>query len=122
MHAPRVSHPQEPGLFARSPNLERYRVGVGGLTLIDLQPGDSLQVIDLEGRQPCELLALDSKGRSTLSDWALQGAPDCAFIPAQLARATPQARRIQQALSRRGINPQRLPHAASLWDEDSQKQ
>ena len=50
MNAPRVSHPREPGLFARAPNLERYRVAVGGVTLVDLQPGDGLQVIDLEAR------------------------------------------------------------------------
>ena len=60
MNAPRVSRPREPGLFARAPALERYRVAAGGLTLVALQPGDSLQVIDLEGRQPCELLAVDT--------------------------------------------------------------
>ncbi len=31
MNAPRVSHPREPGLFARAPALERYRVAAGGL-------------------------------------------------------------------------------------------
>ncbi|MDY7065880.1 hypothetical protein PsexTeo8_23320 [Pseudomonas extremaustralis] len=52
MNAPRVSHPREPGLFARAPNLERYRVAAGGVTLVDLQPGDGLQVIDLEAGRP----------------------------------------------------------------------
>ncbi|NWE42742.1 DUF1989 domain-containing protein [Pseudomonas yamanorum] len=108
MNAPRVSHPREPGLFARAPHLERYRVAAGGVTLVDLQPGDRLQVIDIEGRQTCALLALDADGRSALASWALHGTTAC--------RVT---RRIDQALNRRGIDPQRLPLAASLWDDDS---
>ncbi|NVZ85357.1 DUF1989 domain-containing protein [Pseudomonas yamanorum] len=108
MNAPRVSHPREPGLFARAPHLERYRVAAGGVTLVDLQPGDRLQVIDIEGRQTCELLALDADGRSALASWALHGTTAC--------RVT---RRIDQALNRRGIDPQQLPLAASLWDDDS---
>ncbi|MGF6708650.1 DUF1989 domain-containing protein [Pseudomonas frederiksbergensis] len=119
MNAPRVSRPREPGLFARAPALERYRVAAGGLTLVALQPGDSLQVIDLEGRQPCELLAMDTLGRSALAAWALSGSTACGFIGSRLAEPTLQSRRIGQALTRRAIDPQHLPSAASLWDEDS---
>ena len=108
MNAPRVSHPREPGLFARAPNLERYRVAAGGVTLVDLQPGDGLQVIDVEGRQTCALLALDAGGRSALASWGLN---------ASTAFRVPG--RIGQALQRRGIDAQALPLAASLWDADS---
>ncbi|WP_150293597.1 DUF1989 domain-containing protein [Pseudomonas extremaustralis] len=108
MNAPRVSHPREPGLFARAPNLERYRVAAGGVTLVDLQPGDGLHVIDVEGRQPCALLALDAGGRSTLASWGLRGSTACS-VPG----------RIGLALQRRGIDAQALPLAASLWDADS---
>ncbi|MFL9676181.1 DUF1989 domain-containing protein [Pseudomonas marginalis] len=108
MNAPRVSHPREPGLFARAPNLERYRVAAGGVTLVDLQPGDGLHVIDVEGRQTCALLALDAGGRSALASWGLSGSTACS-VPG----------RIGQALQRRGIDAQALPLAASLWDADS---
>ncbi len=108
MNAPRVSHPREPGLFARAPNLERYRVAAGGVTLVDLQPGDSLHVIDVEGRQTCSLLALDAGGRSALASWGLNASTACR-VPG----------RIGQALQRRGIDAQALPLAASLWDADS---
>ncbi|VVN29276.1 Aminomethyltransferase [Pseudomonas fluorescens] len=108
MNAPRVSHPREPGLFARAPNLERYRVAAGGVTLVDLQPGDGLHVIDVEGRQTCALLALDVGGRSALASWGLSGSTACS-VPG----------RIGQALQRRGIDAQALPLAASLWDADT---
>lgn len=108
MNAPRISRPREPGLFARAPNLERYRVAAGGVTLVDLQPGDGLQVIDVEGRQACTLLALDAGGRSALASWGLHASIACS-VPA----------RIGQVLDRRGIEAQQLPRAASLWDDDS---
>lgn len=108
MNAPRISHPREPGLFARAPNLERYRVAAGGVTLVDLQPGDGLHVIDVEGRQTCALLALDAGGRSALASWGLRGSTACS-VPG----------RIGLALQRRGIDAQALPLAASLWDADS---
>ena len=108
MNAPRISRPREPGLFARAPNLERYRVAAGGVTLVDLQPGDGLQVIDIDGRQACTLLALDAGGRSALASWGLHASIACS-VPA----------RIGQVLDRRGIEAQQLPRAASLWDDDS---
>ncbi len=108
MNAPRISRPREPGLFARAPNLERYRVAAGGVTLVDLQPGDGLQVIDVEGRQACTLLALDAGGRSALASWGLHASIACS-VPA----------RIGQVLDRRGIEAQQLPRAASLWDDAS---
>ncbi|CAI8865088.1 DUF1989 domain-containing protein [Pseudomonas serbica] len=119
MQAPRFSRPREPGLYARAPDLERYRVAAGGLTLVALQPGDSLQVIDLEGQQPCELLALTANGRSALPDWVLSGSPSCRFIASRLVDGSAQARRVRQALVQRGVDPRQLPAAASLWDDDS---
>ena len=119
MSAPRVSHPWEPGLFARAPAIERYRVAGGGLTLIALEPGDTLQVIDIEGLQPCELLAFDRLGRTTLAALGLVATWGCRFIATQLAEPSLQTRRIVQALGKRGVDQHRLTESASLWDEDS---
>lgn len=119
MHAPRVSQPKEPGLFARAAAQERYRVAAGGLTLVALQPGDRLQLIDLEGCQPCELLVLDASGRSALGAWGLSSGAGHDFIATRLAEPTLQARRIRQALARRGIDAQPPFDAATLWDEHS---
>ncbi|MFK3795697.1 DUF1989 domain-containing protein [Pseudomonas sp. NPDC088444] len=116
MNAPRISSPREPGLFARTPALERYRLGAGGLTLLALEAGDRLQVIDLEGWQPCELLVVDTQGRSALADWSLSPASQAAFIPRQLAAGGVQARRIAQALEKRGLDGRALPTPASLWE------
>ncbi|MGA8133654.1 aminomethyltransferase family protein [Pseudomonas sp. MWU12-2345] len=119
MNAPRVSHPREPGLFARAPAQERYRVAAGGVSLVALEPGDTLQVIDVEGLQSCELLALAANGHSALAQWALAATPGGEFIAGQLAEPSLHSRRILQALHKRGIDLRSLPRAASLWGDDS---
>ncbi|WP_313466337.1 hypothetical protein, partial [Pseudomonas nitroreducens] len=67
-------------LFARAPALERHRVAPGGLTVISLEAGDRLQVIDLEGDQPAELLAFAAGGRPALAELGLSPSPGAAFI------------------------------------------
>ncbi|NWB83539.1 DUF1989 domain-containing protein [Pseudomonas gingeri] len=119
MNAPRVSHPREPGLFARAPAQERYRVAAGGVGLVALEPGDTLQVIDVEGLQSCELLALAANGHSALAQWALAATPGGEFIAGQLAEPSLHSRRILQALHKRGIDLHSLPRAASLWGDDN---
>ncbi len=51
-----------PGLLPREPGLERYRVAGGAAIALELRRDDSMTVIDLEGRQACELLAFSSRG------------------------------------------------------------
>jgi len=119
MNAPSISHPWEPGLFARTPAMERYRVAGGGLTLIVLETGDSLQVIDVEGLQTCELLAFNALGHSALAALGLIAAPECTFIAGQMAESSIQTRRIVQALNTRGVDARQLATAAELWDEGS---
>lgn len=119
MNAPIVSRPREPGLYARNTTLERYRVAGGGMTLVQLQPGDTLQVIDVEGLQGCEVLAVDLAGRSMLAHWALAAMPGGRFIGERLHDGSLQSRRLCRALERRGVTPGSLPPAATLWGSDS---
>ena len=53
-----------PGLLMLGPGVERYRVTGGGATVLALDAGDELEIVDPEGRQPCELVAFDTAGRS----------------------------------------------------------
>ena len=51
-----------PGLVAREPGLESYRVRPGGVTAIRVEPGDRLTVIDPQGRQTAELSVISEGG------------------------------------------------------------
>ncbi|MDY0882201.1 DUF1989 domain-containing protein [Dongia soli] len=48
---------REPGLPRFAPGVEHYRVLGGGAVILHLFAGDRVEVIDREGRQPCEVAA-----------------------------------------------------------------
>ena len=57
-----------------SGDCETYQILGGEAVSIDLQSGDSVEVIDVEGDQQCSLLAFDSKGSPAMDvlDWSGQ--------------------------------------------------
>ncbi|MFO1122551.1 MAG: DUF1989 domain-containing protein [Hyphomicrobiales bacterium] len=62
--APRPSVILRPGLRSMSPGTERYLVRGGGSVSLRVLPGDRISVKDLEGLQPCEIVATGSDGRA----------------------------------------------------------
>ncbi len=52
-----------PGIRTLPLGQERYLVAGAGALVLRLAAGDRLRVIDLEGRQPCEILAFRSDGK-----------------------------------------------------------
>ena len=52
-----------PGSLKLPADTERYPVNANGMIVIDLNPGDLLEIIDPEGRQQCELAIFDKKGQ-----------------------------------------------------------
>ena len=53
----------EPGMPALAPGVERYTVKGGGAAVVALEPGDRLEITDVEGRQTGELLVFSPDGR-----------------------------------------------------------
>lgn len=98
---PRVSSPAEPALYARNQTRQRYRVAPGAILTLQLGAGDQLQVIDTEGCQPAELMALDSEGNPALAALALESDPKGEFIAQQRHY------------------PVDFPDAARLWSGDT---
>lgn len=115
MNPPVTSRPLEPALFARAPDRERHRVAPGGLTVVALQAGDRLQVIDLEGDQPAQLLAFAEDGREALAALGLHASSGADAIARLLHDGSREARHVASGLARQRIDCRRLPDAASLW-------
>ena len=94
-----------PGLPALDPGVERYVVRGGGVVGVELAPDDRVELVDLDGPQPCELVffARDD-GRDALA--ALGAAP--AGPPAGLRRLLSGegegAARVLAGLRRRGLD------------------
>ena len=53
-----------PGFSLLDAGVERYRISAGGVTVVALESGDRLEILDPEGGQPCEVLAFTPDGSS----------------------------------------------------------
>ena len=58
---------RNPGLRTLPPGVERYFVRGGGLSILEVLPEDKIEIINDEGRQSCEIIVFNSKGKSDLS-------------------------------------------------------
>jgi len=74
-----------PGLMMLGPGVERYRVTGGGATVLALDAGDELEIVDPEGCQPCELVAFDTGGQSDPGLLEVTNGGAAAFAPADPA-------------------------------------
>ena len=112
-----------PGLMMLGPGVERYRVTGGGATVVALDAGDELEIVDPEGRQRCELVAFDASGRSDPGLLGSTGAGgngrsiESASGPAALGILSADlqdARRVRAGLERAGIDLTSLRAATPL--------
>ena len=106
-----------PGLPVLAPNVERHPIPGGGTRTLTLDAGDELTVIDREGRQPCELVVFDREGRSDPALLGASGAGVPTGIRAALERGVPSARRVREALARRGLDLGRATAVRLFGDE-----
>ena len=60
-------HIKNPGLRTLPPGVERYYVRGGGLSVIEVLPEDKIEIVNDEGKQTCEIIVFNSKGKSDLS-------------------------------------------------------
>ncbi len=58
---------KDPGLRLLPPGVERYTVNGGGLSVIEVLPEDKIEIVNDEGKQTCEIVVFNSKGKSDLS-------------------------------------------------------
>ena len=58
---------KNPGLRVLPPGVERYYVRGGGLSVIEVLPEDKIEIVNDEGKQTCEIIVFNSKGKSDLS-------------------------------------------------------
>ena len=109
-----------PGLMLLGPGVERYRVTGGGATVLALDAGDELEIVDPEGCQPCELVAFTANGQSdpsllevTDGSAHASGRPDPAAVGILSAPLT-DARRVRAGLERVGVDMSTVQAATPL--------
>ncbi|MEZ5828132.1 MAG: DUF1989 domain-containing protein [Hyphomicrobiales bacterium] len=83
---------------------ERYTVSGGGAIAVPVEAGDRLRLVDLEGMQRCEVVAVDAAG---LIDAGMLGARadgDASGLKQILSADNESARLVRAGLARRGID------------------
>ena len=63
---------KNPGLRTLPPGVERYFVPGGGISVIEINSEDKIEIINDEGKQICEVTVFNSKGKSDLSILSLK--------------------------------------------------
>ncbi len=108
----------EPGLRLLPAGTERYKVPGGGAIVIALEANDTLEIIDPEGRQACELATFDSQGRCVPALLGSGRVRPATGIARLLGNDSEDARFVAAALNRRRIAFE-AADARSLFEGDS---
>jgi aminomethyltransferase len=108
----------EPGLSALDPGVERYVVRGGGAIAVALEPGDVLEIVDLDGRQPAELVLFSPAGREDAGAIGARAAHEAAGLQRILSAPGEDAQRVRAALERRGLDLGRV-RAVRLFGDDT---
>ena len=91
---------QNPGLRALPPGVERYFVQGGGLSVLEVLAEDKVEIINDEGKQACEVLVFNSKGKCDLSILSLKENGDANFTK----KAISQDEKISKIFKRKNID------------------
>ena len=95
---------REPGLLPLEPGTERYRVRGGGATVVALNVGDRITIIDLEGRQRCELATFSPEGSEDARALGARADSKASGLATVLANGGHDAHAVTAALGRRRID------------------
>ncbi|MGI9498432.1 MAG: DUF1989 domain-containing protein [Geminicoccaceae bacterium] len=94
----------EPGMLALDPGVERYQVKGGGAIVVALEPGDRLEISDVEGRQQGELIVFSPDGKSDAGALSAKATRVPRGIQAILGRNTEDSMRVRAGLERHGLD------------------
>ncbi|GLS33577.1 aminomethyltransferase [Mesorhizobium albiziae] len=101
---PRPSVILRPKPLAASAGIERYQVAGGGAVLVEIEAGDRLAIGNLEGGQPCELVAFDRSGKSDPGILGTNGNSDAAGLKALLLDGDASLRSFRAGMERRKLS------------------
>jgi len=101
---PKPSSIVQPRVFSLPPGTERYVVEGAGAILVRLEAGDTLEIENAEGGQPCEIVCADARGRfdAGLIGATGQGTPQ--GLLALLTSADQSLRSLRMGIEARGLD------------------
>ena len=107
-----------PGMLTLARGEERYTVPGGGAIAVPIHEGDRVRVVDVEGLQRCELVAVDVSGTIDPAILGARGDGDARGLKQILSEDRESARSVRSGLERRGIDLASA-RAVTLFGADS---
>lgn len=101
---PRPSIIMRPGMRTLAPGEERYTVPGGGAIAVEIRAGDRVRLVDVEGMQCCELVAVDASGAADTGVLGVRGDGDARGMKQILGGESESARAVRAGIERRGID------------------
>ena len=114
----RATQPLEPALWPFQPGRERHRVAGAGASAILLSAGDRVTLIDVEGAQPAEVVAVAEDGRDDLPALGLSGSQAALGLQSALSFGDDSATHLASALKARNVEVGSA-RCATLFGPDS---
>jgi len=109
-----LPHLLQPGLFPLDPRIQRLPVRAQGLSCVELEAGDVLDIVDPQGLQPCELVAVDNDGNNCLGALGLVAHGEATAISAILSETSASIKVLEKQLIKRGTSRHGLQAAYLL--------
>jgi aminomethyltransferase len=104
---------KNPGLRTLPPGVERYFVPGGGISVIEINSEDKIEIINDEGKQICEVTVFNSKGKSDLSILSLKENSKGEFTKTAISKD----KKILDLFKRKNINISRS-QSSNLFNQD----
>jgi len=104
---------KNPGLRILPPGVERYFVQGGGLSVIEIAAEDKVEIINDEGKQICEIIVFNSKGKCDLSILNLKENGDANFSK----KAISQDEKVSKLFKRKNIDFNKAK-SSIIFDKD----
>jgi aminomethyltransferase len=104
---------KNPGLRVLPPGVERYFVLGGGLSIIEVLAEDKIEIINDEGKQTCEIIVFNSKGKCDLSILNLKENGNSNFSK----KAISQDEKISKLFKRKNIDINKAK-SSIIFDQD----
>ena len=104
---------KNPGLRTLPPGVERYFVPGGGISVIEINSEDKIEIINDEGKQICEVTVFNSKGKSDLSILSLKENSKGEFSKKTISKD----KKILDLFKRKNINISRS-QSSNLFNQD----
>ena len=77
---------KNPGLRVLPPGVERYVIQGGGIHVFEINSDDKIEIVNDEGKQFCEVIAFNSKGKYDLTILNLKANSDGDFLKKSISQ------------------------------------